>query len=98
MGLYTVPHWYPESTLSRPVWVASWPVVGKVFGFTWSVLRYVMIGAPGSSFGNTAELMFGCAVYAASNSVAAVGGSHVSAVFATSTHFLAAKCALRIAS
>src|ERR1700735_926397 len=74
-------------TLSRPVSVASWPVVGNVLGFTWSDCRYVMIGAPVSSFGMRAELTLWCAVTTAWNSVSAVGGSHVPAVCATAVHF-----------
>ncbi len=45
-----------------------------------------MIGAPFSSLGISAALAFVCAVKAASNSVAAVGGVHVPAGLATSVH------------
>ena len=45
-----------------------------------------MIGAPFSSFGMSAELAVLCAVNACSNSVAAVGGSHVPAGLATSLY------------
>jgi hypothetical protein len=43
-----------------------------------------MIGAPFSSFGISAALMFGCAVYCCWNSLSAVGGSQVPAGWLTS--------------
>src|ERR1700742_2494857 len=63
----------------RPVSVASCPVVGKVFGLTPWPCRKWMIGAPFSSFGMSAALMFLCAVYCCWNSDSAVGGSQVPA-------------------
>src|SRR5580658_6039596 len=71
---------------SRPVRVASCPVVGNVFGLTPWLFRYVMIGAPFSSFGMTAELAVECAVKADSNSVWATVGVHVPAVLAASVY------------
>src|ERR1017187_6021431 len=43
-----------------------------------------MIGAPFSSFGISAALMFGCAVYCCWNSLSAVGGAQVPAGWLTS--------------
>ncbi len=74
--------------------MASCPVVGNVLGFTWSDCRYVMIGAPVSSLGISAELTLWCAVKMAWNSVSAVGGSHVPAVCATAVHFSSLKYGL----
>ena len=45
-----------------------------------------MIGAPVSSFGISAALTLWCAVNTAWNSVSAVGGSQVPAVWATAVH------------
>ena len=70
----------------RPVRVASWPVVGNVFGLTPLDFRYVMIGAPFSSFGMSAALAFEWAVNACSNSLCAVVGVQVPAGVASSFH------------
>src|ERR1700691_979975 len=57
-----------------------------------------MIGAAFSSFGETRELMFLCAVYACWNSLSAVGGSHVPAGVPTSTYVLLEKYGASTAS
>src|SRR6185437_8456744 len=75
----------------RPVSVASCPVVGKVLALMPWPCRKWMIGAPFSSFGMSAALIFLCAVYCCWNSDSAVGGSQVPAGWLTSVHFFEEK-------
>src|ERR1700677_1697897 len=57
-----------------------------------------MIGAAFSSFGETRELMFLCAVYACWNSLSAAGGAQVPGGVPAATQLLSAKCGASAAS